>query len=320
MAAIPIWKDKVIDLGAASVEFRITVGGNTIYAGKAIARPGDANAKVRINDICADFLVNAKPAFADRTFASFDLPSFVVQKKSGGTWSNVETVLFYGDWSYDYGFHGDVLSDPINGKVTTGMFILTSAKEISANVTASYKKSGGSVTTRTTTVSPTPAYGTCMFDAGAVSDTVQITVNSKVYKIVDGCESKYALYYINAYGGWDQLLVEGVDLQMDSVERHIRGREYVNTTSDQAGMVDYANEVTKTWTLNTGILTDAEASRMHHLLNSPLVYLFQFAGGGYFYPVIIKTDTCEYKTYKNQGRKMFNYQFTVELAQNRIRR
>jgi len=320
MAAIPIWKDKVIDLGAASVEFRLTVGGNTIYSGKAIARPGESNAKVRINDICADYLVNVKPALSDRTFASFDLPSFVVQKKSGGTWSNVETVLFYNDWSYNYGFTGNVLSDPINGKVTTAMFILSSAKEISSNVTASYKKSGGSVTTRTTTVSPTPAYGTCLFDVSAVSDTVQITVNSKVYKVVDGCGYRYALYYINAYGGWDQLLVEGNDLEADNLERHIRGNEYVNTTSDQAGMVDYVNEITKTWTLNTGLLTDAEASRMHHLLNSPLVYLFQFAGGGYSYPVIIKTDTCEYKTYKNQGNRMFNYQFTVELAQNRIRR
>ena len=61
MAAIPIWKDRVIDLGAASVEFRITSGGNTIYSGKSIARPGEANAKVRINDICADFLSNALP-------------------------------------------------------------------------------------------------------------------------------------------------------------------------------------------------------------------------------------------------------------------
>ena len=320
MAAIPIWKDKVIDLGAASVEFRITSGGNTIYSGKAIARPDEANAKVRINDICADYLVNEKPTLADRTFASFNLPSFVVQKKSGGSWSNVETILFYNDWSYDYGFTGNVLSDPINGKVTPSMFILTSAKEISSNISATYRKKDGTTTSRSVTISPTPAYGTCVFDVGAVSDTIEISVNSNVYRVVDGCDYKYALYYINAYGGWDQLLVEGNDIESDSVERHIRWREYLNTYSNNAGKVDYVNEVTKTWTLNTGLLTDAEASRMHHLLNSPLVYLYQFAGGGYTYPVIIKTDTCEYKTYKNQGNRMFNYQFSAELAQNRIRR
>ena len=318
MAAIPIWKDKVIDLGGASVEFRITTGGNTIYSGKAIARPGEANAKVRINDICADFLVNALPTITDRTFTSFALPSFVVQKKSGGTWSTIDTITFYNDWSYDYGFSGVLLSDPINGKVTADMFILYSRLNLTSNLVATYHKTGGTTTNRTSTISPTPNDGTSAFDVGAVSDTIKVVIGSLTYNVVPDCY-KYALYYINAYGGWDHLLVEGTDLEADSLERHFREQEYDNGNISNRGRVNYVNEVTKSWTLNTGLLTDDQASRMYHLINSPLVYLCEIASST-FIPVVITTNTCEYKTYRNQGNRMFNYQLTIELAQNRIRR
>lgn len=318
MAAIPIWKDKVIDLGGASVEFRITIGGNTIYSGKAIARPGEANAKVRINDICADFLANALPTITDRTFTSFALPSFVVQKKSGGSWSTIDTITFYNDWSYDYGFSSDVLSYPINGRVTSDMFILHSQKNINASQSATYTKSNGTSTARMITISPTPADGTCVYDVGAVSDVVKINIGLTKYIVVDDCY-RYALYYVNAYGGWDHLLVEGNDIETDTLERHFREQEYDNGNISNRGRVNYVNEVTKSWTLNTGVLTDDEASRMHHLINSPLVYLCEIASST-FIPVVITTNTCEYKTYKNQGNRMFNYQLGIELAQNRIRR
>ena len=318
MALIPIWKDKVSDLLMSSAEFRIRTGGETIYSGKSIARPGESSAKVRVNDICADYLVNALPTITDRTFTSFGLQAFSVQKKSGGSWGVVESIDFYNDWSYDYGFTGDVLSDPINGKVTADMFILYSKKNISANISAVYRKNDGTTTTRTTTISPTPDHGTCCFDAGAVSSANRVAISGTYYPIVADCY-KFALYYVNAYGGWDQLLVEGNGTETDSLERHIREQEYDNTNIVNRGKVNYVNEVTKSWTLNTGLLNDAEAGRMHHLINSPMVYLCLIASST-FIPVVITTNTCEYKTYRNQGNKMFNYQLTIELAQNRIRR
>ena len=319
MALIPIWKDKIVDLGSSTVEFRITSGGSTIYSGKAVSRPGESTAKIRINEICADFLSSSLPTFTDRTFSPMSLPSFVVQKKSGSSWSTVETVDFYPDWSYDYQFTGDILSFPINGRVDSRMMIFTSKKNItSATVSASYKKKSGTTTSRTTTVSPTPNNGTCAFLANAVSDTIQITVNSNVYKVVTDC-AKYALYYVNDFGGWDQFLIEGNDLEVDNLTRFISERGYNNTSQANAGRVNYVNEITKGWTFNTGWMNDTAGARMHHLINSCLVYLVEISTR-YTYPVIITSNSCEYKTYKNQGRQVVNYSFTVELAQNRIRR
>lgn len=318
MAAIPIWKDKIVDLGTSSVDFRITADGVVIYTGRAIARPGESTAKVRINEICADYLLMTLPSFLDRTFTSFSLPTFVVQKKPSSTWNTVETVTFYNDLSYDYNFAGDTLSFPINGRLDSRMAILTSKKNLSGNVTATYKKSNGTTTTRTTTVSPTPNDGTSSFVVSAVSDTVEVTVNGNTYKVVTDC-SKYCLVYVNAYGGWDQFLIEGNDIEADSLQRFIREQEYNNNTPTNAGKVNYVTEVNKGWTFHSGWLTDVQASRMHHLLDSCLVYLVDNATKATL-PVIITTNTAEYKTFKNQGRQAVNYTFTVELAQNRIRR
>jgi hypothetical protein len=318
MAAIPIWKDKIVDLGSASVQFRITADGVVIYSGKATARPGESTAKVRINDICADYLVNSLPSFIDRTFSPANLPSFVVQKKPSSSWTTVTTVQFYPDWSYEYQFSGDVLSFPINGRIDSRMAIFTSKKNITSNVSASYRSKTGSVTTRTCSVSGTPNDGTCTFLAYAVADTERIIVNGNTYNVVTDC-ARYALYYVNAFGGWDQFLIEGNDMETDSLQRFILEHEYDNGSQLNAGKVNYVSEVTKSWTLNTGWMTDEAGQRMHHLLNSCMVYLVDISTQDTF-PVIITTNTCEYKTFKNQGRRAVNYSFTIELAQNRIRR
>lgn len=318
MSAVPIWKDKIVSLGSSDVDFRILKmdDSSVIYTGKAFKAPGAASVPIRINDICADYLVNALPTITDRTFTELIKPSFKVQKKPSSSWTDVETIEFYNDWSYDYGLASpSVLSNPINGRVDLRMYILTT-KLATGSISASYKR-GSSTSTRTCTVSGTKD-GTAAFSVNAYSNTDQVTVNGFTYKVVTNC-AKYALYYVNAYGGWDQFLIEGNEMEVDDLERFIREMEYTNTSISNRGKDNYVSEVRKSWTLNTGLLTDSQAAKMHHLLNSTMVFLQDIATTN-FLPVIITSNTCEYKTFKNQGRRMVNYSFTVELAQNRIRR
>lgn len=318
MSAIPIWKDKVVDLGSSAVAFRISADGTVIYTGKAFIKPGASTAKVRINDICADYLQMALPTLTTQTYTAMSLPSFKVQKKPYSTWNDVTTVQFYNDWSYDYGFTGDSLSFPINARIDSRMFVFNSVLDKATPLTCNYRSSGGSTTARSVTISPSPGTGTGVWKANAVANTVRMTINGINYYVVTDC-AQYALYYVNAYGGWDQFLIEGNSIESDSVDRVTREMEYDNTSIVNRGTDNFVSDITKTWTFNSGWLTDAEASRMHHLLNSCLVYLCDIASGD-FIPVIMSTNTCEYKTFKNQGRQMARYTFTVELAQNRIRR
>ena len=193
MAAIPIWKDKIVEITGTSVQFRVYDSANSIslYQGVAHAKPGESSVKIRVNDICADYLVNALPTLTDRTFTSFALPSFVVQKYSGGSWSTIETIQFYNDWSYDYGASPSDLSCPINGRVDDRMFILFSGKEMSS-LSASYHKTNGTSSSRTITLSSTPATGTGAFKADAVSNVDRITIKSRTYYLAGSC-FKYAL-------------------------------------------------------------------------------------------------------------------------------
>ena len=318
MSAIPIWKDKTVSLGSSSVAFRIMKmdDSSIIYQGKAYKAPGAGSVPIRINEICADYLVNALPTMTDRSFTLLTKPSFKVQKKPASTWNDVETVEFYNDWSYDYAFSSSLLSVPITTRVDARMFILTTKLQ-TGTVNATYKNKSGTSSIRTATVSGTKD-GTAAFKVDAISNPASVTVNGYTYTVVTTC-AKFALYYVNAYGGWDQFLIEGNGMETDSMERFLREMEYDNTSIVNRGTDNYVSEMTKTWTLNSGLLTDDEASRMHHLLNSCMVYLLDIATGN-FIPVVISSNTCDYKTFKNQGNRMFNYQFSVQLAQNRIRR
>ena len=130
---------------------------------------------------------------------------------------------------------------------------------------------------------------------------------------------EWVLYYVNAYGGWDSLLIEGNTMERDSLKRYTREMEYDNRETRNRGTQNYANEISKVYTLNTSWMSDAESLRMHHLLNSPEVYLFNINTGEIF-PVVLNNTTTEFKTYKNNGCRLVNYTIEATIAQDRIRR
>ena len=95
--------------------------------------------------------------------------------------------------------------------------------------------------------------------------------------------------------------------------------EYDNRNVQNRGTQNYANEIVKSYNLVTGWLSDEEASRMHHLINSTEVYLYDIITQE-MTPVVIPSTSCEYKTYKNNGCKLVNYTIKVDVAHNRVRR
>ena len=137
-----------------------------------------------------------------------------------------------------------------------------------------------------------------------------VVINGVTYNVVDTC-AKYVLYYQNAYGGYDSLLIEGMSSEEDAVSR--------KTMSDIDGKKNYLNDISKTITLHTSWMTDEESLRMHHLLNSNLVYLHDLELNE-VYPVILNNSNTQYKTYKSNGCKLVNYTIDVTLAEYRRRK
>lgn len=141
----------------------------------------------------------------------------------------------------------------------------------------------------------------------------------KVYHIKrdNSCNTRYCIHYQNLKGGIDSLLCEGKSVinysnndikvkRQDSLENHS-----VNTNV----LVD--RQITRSWTLNTGILTDEQSKLMPHLLMSRYIWVEDLVGG-IKYSVELKENNHSIKTFKND--KYVNYELTFEETNKYIMR
>lgn len=338
---IPIWKDKVIDLGAyESMDFCIKVGGASgemIYRGKAHRRPGETHIFIKINDICADYLHNTLPTLSQAKFTELSFPvKFYIQRWINNAWVSVDTAEFINDWSYDDSYNPATMgmSFPINGRIDSRQWITYTALNASS-ITAILTFADGTTSQVIIPVEISADFsddfnddfarsaraagsGTAVFDLSAWNNVASVTINGKSWKVASDCR-EWAFYYVNAYGGWDTFLIEGNSMEKDNITRHTRAKEYDNRDIKNRGMVNYVNEISKTYTMHTSWLPDNESLRMHHLLNSPEVYLYNI-NSGEMIPVVLNNSSTEYRTYKNNGGRMVNYTIEATLAQDRIRR
>ena len=127
------------------------------------------------------------------------------------------------------------------------------------------------------------------------------------------------LFGVNAYGGIDFLLLEGTCKMQDNLTRYTTKKTYNNSTPSARGKAEYLNEQVRVYTLNTGLMTEAEASKMHHLLESTNVCLWDNVEG-VMRPVVLTDNNVAHKTYKGEGRNLIRYTITAELARDRQRR
>lgn len=338
--ADPIWKDYVWPLEASvSIRYRIVLAdtGDVIYSGRAYKKPGDPYIYVKMNDICADYLENVLPNLSQAEFTRINLPvTFTLQALVGNEWLDIRSVQFLNDWSYDYTYNPTTMgmSFPINGHIDSRMPIVWTGLNVSEVTVTLYYTDG----TTSQVIIPveisndfnndfnddfarsvrTAGSGTAVFLPSAWSNLDKIQVGSSTFKVVTSC-ARYALYYVNAYGGWDCFLIEGNTLEADTLNRYTREIVYDNRNIKNRGIQNYVNEITKGFTFHTGWLLDDQGERMHHLINSPNVYMYDIANSQMI-PVVIPTTSCEYRTYKNQGNRLVNYTIQVEIAQSRIRR
>ena len=314
--AASIWKDYEVSFGnIAETDYTIEVPGvGEIFAGHAVRRPDAAQLTVRINDVCADYLLHTIPSVASKVSIAEDSAVTFSVKDGGGT--TVDTVQFVADWSFDHDHTPAVLSDPVNGHVSAAQALIFSVLGTSA-VSASLAYKDGTTGSVSVSASAGPVQ-VVSIPLGGYTDLDTVTAGGKTYKVVEGCH-RYALLYVNAFGGWDTLLMEGRWDMEDGYDRRTMKQRYDNAAQSARGTVEYVNEVTRRWTLRTGWLTDAQSFRMHHVLGSTHVYLYDIEAG-VLVPVVITDTACDYKTYKGNGGRLTQYAITAELAQDITRR
>lgn len=297
----------------AEADYTIEADGVQIYSGHAVRRPDEANLTVRINNVCADYIAHVIPAISSAV--STPEPSAVTFTVKDGGGVTVDSVTFIADWSFDYDHDPAALAAPVNGHVSAAQALVLSVVGTSST-TFTLRYQGGSTDTVTVAASGGPVQIVSLPLANYVG-LESVTVAGKTYKVVPACH-RYALLYVNAFGGWDTLLMEGRPSEADAYDRHTMVHRYDNNARSARGRSEYANEVTRSWTLRTGILHDDEADRMHHVLGSAHVYLYDITYGT-LAPVVITDTACEYKSRRGNGGPV-TYTVTAEIAQYLVRR
>lgn len=128
--------------------------------------------------------------------------------------------------------------------------------------------------------------------------------------------AKYAIYYLNPLGGWDQLLIEGKVLKTIKLENKSYKRNFDNNTNEFQNK-HYLKNLTTSYKFTTGYLTDEQAKLMPNLIETTKAYLCELDTNTYI-PVLINTTSVDIKTYRNQGRKLFTYTIDVQESQNKF--
>lgn len=322
------------------------LGGDVIYEGAASVTPGTSSCEISINDIAAAYLAAPYKApsgdFTTQKLGRY----FALDVYDTGAWTEMERIFFYDNWSYDYDFNLLTmgLAHPITGVLQDNMWAVASvidwddAQQLNWLVdfedgtdeefqidlirVADFNADFNNDFSIEETSYGVAGYAAFDLAPMAAAKPVRIRLLYPAgnivladYKIIPACK-RYALYYRNAYGGMDVLLVDGA-VRSETYARATIGRWGDNATPGVRQVENYRNGVTEGWTLRVNNLTDDAASRMHHLLGSPEVYLCDIIADT-LTPLVLTSNECEDKTFAN-GRKRNDYRFTAATAQERKR-
>ena len=322
--------------------------GVVIYEGRASAAPNSNDVIVSINDIAADYLsapfqLDGRWVTQPRLGAWFAVDAW--NETDGGSWDKIVYWYFLMDYSYDRDFNlaAMPLAHPVTGVVAPNQWLVASFVDVADVEKVEFEIFYADGTSETVSVPLTPyadfnndfnndfaveegetavsGYAALYLGnyAGAVSVNATCgSITSPTYTIRQDTCKRYVLYYRNAYGGYDSLLLDGA-VRSEGYQHNTIGRWADNSVRGQRERHDYRNDVQESWVLRIGGLTDLEAERMPQVVGSTDAYLCDLNTGD-LVPLVLTEDACEVKTYRNQGRKRIEYTITAQTAQKREKR
>lgn len=283
-----------------------------LFKGKAYLPPDNSVVKVSINKICQNYM-NENPNIFDGAVGYSHSYNEFKLKNSYGTL--LHTYRFVNDWSYKELTLG-IKTNPIIPHIADGQKLFFSAfateqKSIKWGMryydgTADYNN----------TESVADDFTTVMVVASRQKYVNTFYFGDKSFTVLPKCECKYVLYYMNPYGGYDWLPITGKVVRKDKVEAFVYTKNYNNTTAD-FGKNRYLSNITVSYNLNTGWLTQEQSDRMWELLESNTVWLHNLDEDR-IYPVMITDTNIEHKQ-KFGKKKRLSYSINVELSQTRER-
>ena len=316
----PTWQDVFVPIPRISddesnITYSVSVMNNetseyeVVYRGNAVFT--DKDPEINITEIVRDY-VEDNIAISGEAGYTQKIDLTKVMLNTGEEGDNLVASLYY---YYDYSFDKDF-------KLTRNMPILNYF-DVRQNIFLSFLNLSGE--TNIIRISAGGRLLRLRFDTPGIfhhklahydgNIIVNAPDKSTTLTSKNTC-AKYAIYYLNPLGGWDQLLIEGKVVKTIKLENKSYKRNFDNNTNEFENK-HYLKNLTTSYKLTTGYLTDAQAKLMPNLIETTKAYLFKLDTNKYI-PVLINTTSVDIKTYRNQGRKLFTYTIEVQESQNKF--
>ena len=282
------WEDVILQRTESVFDYRIYNNSNLIFQGRAYKRPNADTNDIKLNKIFENYLSNSINGLLNsgepEDTAVEACKAFKLMKLgSDGTETLIDEYRILYDWSYDFRYRGieTNLSRPINGRYVEGMYKMDTS-------------------------------------VSGPSGIVTNNLNGGTYNVLAEC-GEYALYYLNAYGGWDALLIDGTVLKKSTIKQYTTDRN-INNSRIEFEQTKYINEIQDAYEINTGFLTDEQAANLSkNLIPSKEVYL-HFLNDNKIVPVLITDSSVTYQTYQTNNLQMPQYKINVKESQIKLRK
>lgn len=316
----PTWKDVFVPIprisdDESSITYSVSVMNNetgayeVVYRGNAVFT--DKDPEINITEIVRDYVEDNIDISGEAGYTQkIDLTK--VMLNTGEEGDNLVASLYY---YYDYSFDKDfklTRNMPILNYFDTRQNIFLSFLNLSGETNIIRISASGRLL-RLRLDTPGIFHNKLAHHEGNI--IVNAPDKSTTLTSKNTC-AKYAIYYLNPLGGWDQLLIEGKVVKTIKLENKSYKRKFDNNTNEFENK-HYLKNLTTSYKLTTGYLTDAQAKLMPNLIETTKAYLYELDTNNYI-PVLINNNSVDIKTYRNQGRKLFTYTIEVQESQNKF--
>ena len=276
-----IWEDAIFTVtGMSSFNYDIYKDGETlIYSGKAYAKPNTGMIEINVSRIVQDYLDCNMVGDIATQTHPNALFNCELRDIKG---SVLDTFHFIYCWDYKTRFEAFWDLNNYNLSVPINNHSASGMMRLSTKYNGSVSTSVG--------IDLDPAY----------------------------C-GEYAIYYLNAKGGWDSFLLEGYVRRTDNFTRYAIERGFMVDTLE-FGHSNLTNTISIKWECNTHLMTDDESEKFaQHVLGTNSMYLHDLKDNT-IYPVTVDDNSVEYKEFRKNGRKFAQYTFKITASQDRQRR
>lgn len=277
-----------IPISSNSVNYTIETDGEVFYNGVLYKKDNETEIEIDISPIIKDKIPYV---IADIGF----IGQFTIPAIKTFTVSNGNSYQAYYNYNTDYIFDvptGTILNAPIAASVDPRQLIGYSTLTESGIVVNQQKPYG--------------AVGTV------------VTYGGIQYDVISECKDRYALYYVNLNGGIDYLLCNGKVINKWSSNRTTV--RFYNDRSDRQSFErqHIYQDVTKSYTINTGWLTEDRAANINHLFMSRKIWIHDLTNDT-ITACIIESNSIDEQN-NRYDNEIINYSFNVSESQLYIAR